>query len=294
MVTPAESFVSRLVSRTGPLHLYSADATQSMRVGGLAQRMVVHEVGVAEHLALAMAAGRASASGERVLVTGFTSFLSLRGAECLRLIARERLSVTVLGLLPGVSASRDGAAHQCLHEVGMLGSFGLESLLWPADAAAAVAAAEIVASASGPSWVALERTETARLPGWTGAQRLARWRTVRTDARGPAIVTYGRLVRLALQADSSCSVVEVLDPLALDGRALRALLETVGPRILVVEEQAAPGPLAARCRAAAPGLPVRGLAACPAEMQSGSQEEVLAAVGLSVAHIEKSLLELGD
>jgi transketolase len=293
VVTPATSFVSTLVSRTGPLHLYSADATQSMRIGGLTERMVVHDVGVAEHLALAMAAGRASASGKRVLVTGFSAFLSTRGAECLRLIARDRLPVTVLGLLPGVSAGRDGAAHQCLHEVGMLGSFGLESLLWPADPAAAVAAAETVAAARGPSWVALERAETARLPAWTDAQRLARWRMVR-PARGPTIVTYGRLVHVALQAGSDCSIVEVLDPLGLDSHALHALLERAGPRVLVVEEQAAPGPLAARCQAIAPALLVKGLAACPTEMQSGSQAEVLAAVGLSVAHIEKSLLELGD
>jgi transketolase C-terminal domain/subunit len=230
-----------------------------------------------------------------VLVAGFSAFLALRGAECLRQIVRERLPVTVLALLPGLSADRDGAAHQSVGEVAMLAAFGWRNALWPADSAAAAAAAEAVTGTDEPSWVALGREETPAFEPWAAEQRDRRWRTLRRGP-GPTIIAWGHVLNVVapMPAAQRCSLIEVLDPLFPSAESLQSMLLSAGSAVLVAEEQSEPGPLASRCRAAAPpGTSVTAVGIDPLALQSGSRTEILRVAGIGTDRIEQSLLRIG-
>jgi transketolase len=238
------------------------------------------DVGVREAGAIGVAAGLATA-GYDPYVACFAAFGVLRGAEALRtLIAAERLPVTLLAGMAGLSAGFDGVSHHCLEDLGVLRSMPQIRVYIPSDTTTSRAVVDDLLGGGGPAYVRLVRHPVPDAPGtlYSG------FRQLRPGTGGDTVVGYGPALIHALPAIASLpeppGVVEVL--------RVNPLPPQLGPylagggKLFVVEEHVPHGGLGDRLRARFPELSARvetiGVAQDPG---SGAYPELLHATGLA-------------
>lgn len=114
-------------------------------------------MGIAEQDMTAAAAGL-SACGNKVFLSTFAVFASMRACEQVRtFICHPNLNVTILGTHTGLQVGGDGATHAAVEDVGIMRTFPNMTIIQPADGVSAKAMAKAAIDFEGPLYVRLHR-----------------------------------------------------------------------------------------------------------------------------------------
>lgn len=89
-------------------------------------------VGIAEQNMLGMAMGLAS-TGKIPIVSGFTCFTIGRAWEFIKAAAYDNLPVKICTTHSGLSSGKDGATHQSLEDLALIGSIPMTRIYCPCD-----------------------------------------------------------------------------------------------------------------------------------------------------------------
>jgi transketolase len=114
-------------------------------------------VGIAEQNMIGIAAGLA-ASGKIPFVSTFAVFAPGRCFDQIRVsVAQSRLNVKIVVTHAGVTVGEDGASHQALEDLALIGSLPGFTVIVPADAIETAQVIRAVAAHKGPCYVRLCR-----------------------------------------------------------------------------------------------------------------------------------------
>jgi transketolase len=120
-------------------------------------------VGVAEQNLVGIAAGLALA-GKKVFIYTIAPFATLRCYEQIKVdICGMRLPVVIIGSGPGITYSSDGPTHHAVQDVAVMRALPEMTILNPADAASASAAARLAYQNAGPVYVRIDKGRPPRL-----------------------------------------------------------------------------------------------------------------------------------
>ncbi len=116
--------------------------------------------GIAEQNLLAAAAG-AALCGEKVFLTTFAVFASMRACEQVRtFICYPNLNVTILASHGGLQTGADGATHIALEDMSILRSIPNMTIVEPSDAIAAEKLVEQAIAFKGPLYIRFPKEAT--------------------------------------------------------------------------------------------------------------------------------------
>lgn len=169
------------------------------------------DLGIAEHTALAAAAGMA-ASGWRPYVHTMAAFASSRAAEAVKIdIAYPRLPVHVIATHGGSSAGHLGPTHQALEDIAVMRAMPNMCVLVPADGAAVEELVAQSADLPGPVYLRLGRKTTPPLAPDVPPPVLGRLQAMRPGHRVVVVCSGPHAVRHSLGAaeELACEDVDV-------------------------------------------------------------------------------------
>ncbi|RKS08413.1 transketolase [Nocardiopsis sp. Huas11] len=169
------------------------------------------DLGIAEHTALAAAAGMA-ASGWRPYVHTMAAFAASRAAEAVKIdIAYPRLPVHIIATHGGSSAGHLGPTHQALEDLAIMRAMPGMCVLVPADGAAVEALLAQAAALPGPVYLRLGRKSTPPLAPDVPPPVLGRLQPMRRGDRVVVVCSGPHAVRHALGAaeELACEDVDV-------------------------------------------------------------------------------------
>lgn len=198
--------------------------------------------GIAEQNLLGVASGLA-ACGNKVIVSTFAVFLSMRACEQVRtFICYPNLNVTLLGTHTGLQVGGDGATHAAIEDVSILRSFPNMTIIQPADEISARAMAPFVAEFEGPLYVRLHRNAVDDVYNSSYRFEFGKMTRVCDYGRDLTIISSGILLKKALEAAEALKdrgvFARVLDASTIkpldEASVLRAAEETGA--ILTVED----------------------------------------------------------
>lgn len=116
--------------------------------------------GIAEQNLFAAASGVANA-GEKVIVSTFAVFASMRACEQVRtFICYPNLNVTIIATHAGLLTGEDGATHIASEDIAIMRSFPNMTIVEPSDVVAARALAEEAIRFVGPLYIRFPKAAT--------------------------------------------------------------------------------------------------------------------------------------
>jgi len=122
------------------------------------------DLGIAEHTAMAAAAGLAAA-GWIPFVNTMAAFASARAVEAVKInISHNGLPVRIIATHGGVAAAHLGATHYALEDLAVMRALPGMTVVVPADAPAAASTVTQTTTIDGPVYVRLGRKPTPLLP----------------------------------------------------------------------------------------------------------------------------------
>ena len=178
-----------------------ADLSESTRMEGFKKAFPEQyiEIGVAEQLLVAMAAGLASA-GKTPFIASYAMFNPGRSWEQVRTtLALNETNVKIAGAHAGVSVGPDGATHQAIEDIAIMRVIPKMTVVVPCDSIQTRKATLAVAERFGPAYLRFARAESAVITTEETPFELGRAQTFR-DGSDVAIVACGLLVYNALLA----------------------------------------------------------------------------------------------
>ena len=117
--------------------------------------------GIAEQNLVGAAAGLA-ACGNKVFLTTFAVFASMRACEQVRtFVCYPNLNVTIIATHTGLQVGGDGATHAAVEDVSIMRALPNMTIIQPSDAVSAKAAARAAVDFTGPLYVRLHRNPVA-------------------------------------------------------------------------------------------------------------------------------------
>jgi transketolase len=117
--------------------------------------------GIAEQNYLAAAAGYAHTSNEKVIVSTFAVFASMRACEQIRsFVCYPKANVTIVATHAGLTTAEDGASHIAVEDLSIMRALPNLTILAPSDNVAAIAAARIAVEFSGPLYIRFPKAAT--------------------------------------------------------------------------------------------------------------------------------------
>jgi transketolase len=117
--------------------------------------------GIAEQNYFAAAAGYAHTSGQKVIVSTFAVFASMRACEQIRtFICYPRANVTIIATHAGLSTAEDGASHISVEDLSIMRALPNMTILAPSDRAAAISAARVAVEFDGPLYIRFPKAAT--------------------------------------------------------------------------------------------------------------------------------------
>lgn len=256
-------------------------------------------VGISEQDMLAEAAGMALA-GLVPFVESYAVFAAGRAWEHVRTsVCHMRLPVKIGGAHAGLSAGPDGATHQALEDIEIMRVLPGMTVLVPADAGQAEAAALSALETSGPCYVRFGRNPVPEIfprgcrlgPG--GAD-------VMEEGGDVLIVSSGACLQACLDAHArlrregiAAAVVNVWSIKPFPAELVRSLAAEAGCAIAVCDHQCAGGLFGALAEALVQGCPVPALPVCVNDSfgTSGEPEDLFALHGLGADSIVESARE---
>lgn len=250
-------------------------------------------VGICEQDMLAEAAGMALA-GLVPFVESYAVFVAGRAWEHIRTsVCHMRLPVKIGGAHAGLSAGPDGATHQALEDIELMRVLPGMTVLVPADASQAEAAALAALETEGPCYVRFGRNP-APVVFPRGCRLGAGGADVMEDGGDVLIVSSGACLQACLDAHArlrgegvAAAVVNVwcLKPFPAD--LVRSLAAKTGCAVSVCDHQKTGGLFGALAEALVQGCPVPAVPVCVNDTfgTSGEPEELFALHGLDADSI---------
>jgi transketolase len=272
-----------------------ADLSASTRSSRFAGRFPERyfEMGIAEQNLYAVAAGLA-ASGKIPFASTFAVFATERALNQVRQsIAYPRLNVKIVSSHGGFTASGDGGSHQTLIDVALMRCLPNMTVIVPADAVQAEQAVTAAAELRGPVYLRMGKSEVPVLCDRTVPFRIGEAVLMR-PGRDVTILVTGTLLGPALEAAEAlgregiaAELLSVHTVKPLDRERILGSARRTGA-VVTVEEHSVIGGLGgavAELLAAEHPVPMAFVGVNDAFGESGSEEELLAAHGLTAQGI---------
>lgn len=258
------------------------------------------EVGIAEQNMIGIASGLA-ASGKIPFASTFAVFAPGRCFDQIRVsVAQAGLNVKIVSTHAGVTVGEDGASHQALEDLALVGSLPGFTIIVPADAIETAQAIEAVTRHVGPCYVRLPR---AKLPNVNGTDyRFEIGKAVTTrSGKDATIIAIGVMVTRALEAAAAlagegtdCRVLNMPTLKPIDAAAIIKAAAETGAIVTAEEHQehGGLGSMVARIVARHHPVPMDFVAVKDVFGMSGKPEELLEKYGLTTKDIIKAVHEV--
>ncbi|MCL2865444.1 MAG: transketolase family protein [Lachnospiraceae bacterium] len=158
-----------------------------------------YEMGIAEANMLSVAAGL-STTGRIPFANSFAVFVAGRAYDQIRqTIAIGKLNVKIVGSSAGLSDFGDGATHQSIEDMAIMGAIPNMTVICPADANETVAATKAIAKYHGPVYMRLNRNDYDNVTE-EGKPFVIGEPDVLLDGKDVVVFATGYMVGLALKA----------------------------------------------------------------------------------------------
>jgi transketolase len=277
-----------------------ADLSESTRMEGFKKAFPKRyiEIGVAEQMLVAMAAGLA-ATGKVPFIASYAMFNPGRSWEQVRTtMALNQTNVKIAGAHAGVSVGPDGATHQAVEDVAIMRVIPKMTVVVPCDSVQTKKATLAVAARWGPAYLRFARAESAVVTTEETPFELGVAQTFR-EGGDVAIVACGILVYNALVAADElakdgieCRVVNNHTIKPMDEPAIVAAARDCGA-VVTVEEHQVQGGMGSRVAeilAAQHPAPIEFIGMHDRFGQSGTPQELTEEYGMGVASIRAAVL----
>ncbi|HJT89731.1 MAG TPA: transketolase [Bryobacteraceae bacterium] len=251
---------------------------------------------IAEQNLIGMAMGLAS-RGYTPFASTFACFLT-RAYDFIRIAGISKLNLILAGTHAGVSIGEDGPTQMGLEDLAMMCAEPDFTCLYPADAASAWRAVELIAAHPGPGYIRLGRPNAPVLYGPGETFEIGKCKVLKRSEQDRAlIVAAGVTVAEALGAYEQLAssgiparVIDLFSVQPVDRQELIASARACGGIVVTVEDHYAHGGLGdavlaalAQERVKVNKLAVTGIA------HSGKPAELLNKFGISAGHIVQAV-----
>jgi transketolase len=279
-----------------------ADLSESTRMEGFKKAFPKRyiEIGVAEQMLVAMAAGLAS-TGKVPFIASYAMFNPGRSWEQVRTtMALNQTNVKIAGAHAGVSVGPDGATHQAVEDVAIMRVIPSMTVVVPCDAVQTKKATLAVAEQWGPAYLRFARAESAVVTTDATPFQLGVAQTFR-EGGDVAIVACGILVYNALIAADElaktgveCRVVNNHTVKPMDEATIVAAARECGA-VVTVEEHQVQGGMGSRVAeilAAQHPAPIEFIGVQDRFGQSGTPAELTEEYGMGVTAIKAAVMRV--
>jgi transketolase len=272
-----------------------ADLSESTRMEGFKHAFPERyiEIGVAEQMLVAMAAGLAS-TGKIPFIASYAMFNPGRSWEQVRTtMALNETNVKIAGAHAGVSVGPDGATHQAIEDIAIMRVIPKMTVVVPCDSVQTKKATLAVAARFGPTYLRFARAESAVITTDETLFELGKAQTFR-EGGDLAIVACGILVYNALMAAEQlakdgieCRVVNNHTIKPMDEAAVVAAARDCGAVVTAEEHQAAGGmgSRVAEILAEKHPVPIEFVGVHDRFGQSGAPQELVEEYGMGIGAI---------
>jgi transketolase len=257
-------------------------------------------VGIAEQNMIGIASGLA-ASGKIPFASTFAVFAPGRCFDQIRVsVAQSRLNVKIVVTHAGITVGEDGASHQALEDLALIGSLPGFTVIVPADGIETAQVIRAVAAHKGPCYVRLCRPKLPLVYDDSYRFQLGRAVTMR-QGTGATIIAIGVMVAQALEAAAAlakegintCIInMPTLKPID-EGAIIKAARET-GAIVTAEEHQehGGLGSIVARIVTEQHPVPMEFVAIKDVFGGSGKPAELLQRYGLTAKDIAGAVREV--
>jgi transketolase len=254
-------------------------------------------VGIAEQNMLGIAAGLA-ASGKIPFASTFAVFAPGRCFDQIRVsVAQSNLNVKIVSTHAGITVGEDGASHQALEDLALIGSLPGFTIIVPADAVETAQAIKAVAAHRGPCYVRLGRPKLPTL--YDSSYRFEIGRAVEMKpGKDVTVIALGVMVTAALAAAEalsqegvSCRVLNMPTFKPIDEAAILKAARETGAIVTAEEHQehGGLGSVVARLVSASRPVPLEFVAIKDVFGRSGKPAELLERYGLTAKDITNAV-----
>lgn len=272
-----------------------ADLSESTRMEGFKHAFPKRyiEIGVAEQMLVAMAAGLAS-TGKIPFIASYAMFNPGRSWEQVRTtMALNETNVKIAGAHAGVSVGPDGATHQAIEDIAIMRVIPKMTVVVPCDSVQTKKATLAVAERFGPTYLRFARAESAVITTDETPYELGKAQTFR-EGGDLAIIACGILVYNALMAAEElakdgieCRVVNNHTIKPMDEAAVVAAARDCGAVVTAEEHQASGGmgSRVAEILAERHPVPIEFVGVHDRFGQSGAPQELVEEYGMGIGAI---------
>lgn len=277
-----------------------ADLVESTRMEAFKRALPAQyiEIGVAEQMLVAMAAGLASV-GKIPFIASYAMFNPGRSWEQVRTtMALNETNVKIAGAHAGVSVGPDGATHQAIEDIALMRVIPQMTVVVPCDAIQTKRATLAVAERFGPAYLRFAREKSAVVTTEATPFQIGKAQIFR-DGGDVAIVACGILVYNALVAADelaeedgiACTVVNNHTIKPMDEPAILAAARRCGTVVTVEEHQihAGMGSRVAEILAQHYPVPIEFVGVRDRFGQSGDPVELIEHYGMGTAAIKEAV-----
>jgi len=255
------------------------------------------DCGIAEQNMVTIAAGLA-ASGKIPFASTFAVFVPGRAFDQIRMsIAYSQLNVKLVVTHSGISVGEDGASHQSVEDLALIGSLPGFTVIVPADAIETAQAVKAAAASYGPFYIRLCRPKLPLVYDEDYRFKLGKAVTMRRG-KDATIIAIGIMVSAALEAADSlgrqgidCRVLNMPTLKPIDEAAIvKAAAETGA--IVTAEDHLQHGGLGSEVAQVVirhRPVPMEFVAVKDTYAKSGKATELLQRYGLTAKDIEKAV-----
>ncbi len=277
-----------------------ADLVESTRMEAFKKALPAQyiEIGVAEQMLVAMAAGLASV-GKIPFIASYAMFNPGRSWEQVRTtMALNETNVKIAGAHAGVSVGPDGATHQAIEDIALMRVIPQMTVVVPCDAIQTKRATLAVAERFGPAYLRFAREKSAVVTTEATPFQIGKAQIFR-DGGDVAVVACGILVYNALVAADelakedgiACTVVNNHTIKPMDEPAILAAARRCGTVVTVEEHQihAGMGSRVAEILAQHYPVPIEFVGVRDRFGQSGDPVELIEHYGMGTAAIKEAV-----
>lgn len=277
-----------------------ADLSESTRMEGFKKAFPQQyiEIGVAEQMLAAMAAGLAAA-GKIPFIASYAMFDPGRSWEQVRTtMALNETNVKIAGAHAGVSVGPDGATHQAIEDIAIMRVIPNMTVVVPCDAIETHKATIAVAERWGPTYLRFGREKSAIVTTEKTPFEIGKAQTFRAGD-DVAIVACGILVYNALQAARElaeqdgveCRVINNHTIKPMDEQAIITAARECGTFVTVEEHQvhAGMGSRVAEITTQNHPIPIEFIGVQDLFGQSGTPAELIEHYGMGTESIKNAV-----
>jgi transketolase len=258
------------------------------------------DCGIAEQNMVGIAAGLA-ASGKIPFASTFAVFVPGRAFDQIRMsVAYSQLNVKLVVTHGGISVGEDGASHQSVEDLALIGSLPGFTVIVPADAIETAQAVKVAAASYGPFYIRLCRPKLPLVYDEGYRFKLGKAVTMRRG-KDATIIAIGIMVSAALEAADSlgrqgidCRVLNMPTLKPIDEAAIIKAASETGA-IVTAEDHLQHGGLGSEVAQVVirqRPVPMEFIAIKDTYAKSGKATELLQRYGLTAKDIEQAVREV--